>query len=81
MLIAVDMLPRLGANWTGKVEVAAFNPEIIDRAYQGQLPGCDLPCVELRLQGDEVCYVKGTVMGMVEATQGPCHEPENTDAK
>ena len=81
MLIPLEMLPRLGADWTGEVILVGRNPEIIDHADPGELPGYDGPVVVLRLQGDEVCYVKGTVMGMVKATQGPCQEPENTDAK
>ncbi len=83
MLIAFDVLPRIAADWSGEVVSMGFNPEIIDRAEPGELLGCDGPVVVLRLQGDEACFVKGTVEDVIRATQGlpPCQEQENTDAK
>ena len=57
-----------------------LNPEIIDRAEVAELPGYDGDAVQLRLQGDEVCFVRGTVAEVIRATQEPpCLAAENTD--
>ncbi len=80
MLIAFEMLPRSGAQWTGEVVVVGRNPEIIDQADPEELPGYGM-AVALRLQGSEVMFVKGTVEEVILATHGlqPCQEQENTD--
>ena len=82
MLVLFHVLPRDGAQWSGEVVDVGINPEIIDRAEVAELAGYDGEAVQLRLQGDEVCFVRGTVAEAIRATQEPpCLTAENTDGE
>ena len=78
MLILIKQIVRKGADFS-RLTTVGINPDMIDSAAEGEVPGFDKPCVALRV-GDETIFCEGTVEEIVKQTwYPPCPEPEDTD--
>ena len=80
MLILIKQIVRRGAEFS-RITTIGLNPEVIDRAIEGEVIGYNGPCVELQVDGETI-FCEGTVEEIVKQTWYPqCPEPAVTDTE